>query len=284
MAIRIAIIDGTGAFSEKKYAQGMINSFCSQIARHFGLDPQKITDGKLATQNNVARYERGPSIDGLTTREKGVAAANFLAGGGGDRLVIVGYSRGGSSAIVAAEELANRRPQLKIHTMLLFDPVARFAGPGGEVIPANVQSVWKVKRQFDQKLLEKYDNLVARVTNPVLDGVSGEVLSITMPKTAMALKAANYIATKWSHPMRPDFGFTGEQYMGSGEFKSDAYEGSHGAVGGVGWETVTEDSMCQSKVAAFMNPGLEHAGLPALLKSVGPSQKWEYTLSDLNPF
>jgi len=65
--------------------------------------------------------------------------AKFLQDGrrrGARRPVLAGYSRGGSAAMMAAQIL--NKLGLRVDAMLLFDPVARHASEGREIVPGNV--------------------------------------------------------------------------------------------------------------------------------------------------
>jgi hypothetical protein len=91
--ICLAVIDGTRPYDDASYNKLMQYSFCNQIARQVGAD---------------ARYERGPSTEGYRVHERGECAAKFLLDGrrrGARRLMLAGYSRGGSAAIMGAEIL-----------------------------------------------------------------------------------------------------------------------------------------------------------------------------------
>jgi len=142
---RIAVIDGTGAWSDATYEREMQNSFCSQIARQ--------TEAK-------SRYWRGPSFDGIGVGPKADEAAEWLqaeleCSAQRPRLFLAGYSRGASAAILAAERLQPKG--VKIEGMFLFDPVARHTYSGGEVIPANVSKAYVVRRLLEPALVKKYE-------------------------------------------------------------------------------------------------------------------------------
>jgi hypothetical protein len=144
--ICLAVIDGTGPYNDATYNKLMHFSFCSQIARQIGA---------------AARYERGPSIEGYRVHERGERAAKFLQDGyrGGARsLMLAGYSRGGSAAIVGAEIL--EKQGRAVDALFLFDPVARHASEGGEVVPANVALLFIARRRLDPALVAKYDHTI----------------------------------------------------------------------------------------------------------------------------
>jgi LysM domain len=229
---KMAIIDGTGPSADSKYKQEMQHSFCKQLKTGLGLD--------------VAKYRRGPSWLGEQVRAEAVVAYQFLkeshASNPATRLMLAGYSRGGSAAIMAAELL--EKDGLKVDSLFLFDAVARhrFLFPAGEVIPANVQFSRHARRDLNALLVLKYE------------GSFSEVPGINA-----------------SNPMRPTFGNTGLQWRGSGDHQlAKPFQGSHGALGGVGWHFVAEDPACQVKVADWMNDQLEQRGLGRVLRSFPP--------------
>lgn len=271
----VAIVDGTGDWDDDDYQQSMAHSFCVQIASSLGLHV-----GDKPIENYNCRYERGPSFDGMRMIGRAERAADFLykartvKGGSKARLAVAGYSRGASAVIMAAERLAKRTPAIDIDAMFLFDPVARHPYWGGTMIPANVKEVWKVHRLLDPKAVAEYDNLFARLSKPLADS---RALQVVAPATHGAIVAAHYVASDWSHPMRPGFGFTALKYLGSGPVHEAAFVGSHGAMGGVGWKNVREDVKCQQDIAAFMKEGLESFGIKPL-RPVRPTVDWDYSL------
>lgn len=226
--IRLAVIDGTGPYSDAAYSTLMQYSFCNQIARQLG---------------TAARYERGPSTEGYRIRERGDRAAKFLQSGrrqGARRLMLAGYSRGGSAAIAGAEIL--KQQGVGIDAMFLFDPVARHASEGGEIVPDNVAVLYIVRRRLDPALVAKYDNTIGPLWHMM-----------------------------FHNPMRVFFGETGVEYAASVKTTIAAFPGSHGAIGGVGWKHVTEDTACQIQVAGFMNAAFAATKVPVQLKSYAPS-------------
>ncbi len=52
--------------------------------------------------------------------------------------------------------------------MFLFDPVARHASEGGEVVPANVALLYIARRDLDSKLVAKYDHTIGPLWHTVL--------------------------------------------------------------------------------------------------------------------
>ena len=232
----LAIVDGTGDFGDESYAASMRNSFCMQMAGRVA--------GESRSGGVHTHYQRGPSLEGYRVSDKAALASAFLRRAHkahpDSRLMLAGYSRGGSSVIMAAEQLAHDK--IPIHGMFLFDPVARHASSGGEVISANVQKVWVARRSQDPALIAKYEPLDV----PVLRLVT-------------------------SNPMRPSFGGTGREYLGERQnLHERTFRGSHGALGGVGWAKVTEDKACQGQVAHWMSHAMRSVHLPMALVSHAP--------------
>ena len=226
--LKMAIIDGTGDADLSKYKADMKNSFCVQLERALKSD---------------AYYQRGPSSAGLEVAAEAWRAARFLIDAyqqdKNTRLMLAGYSRGGSAAIMAAELLA--AASIPVDSLFLFDAVARHVYPGGEVIPANVKFSRHARRSQDVFLVLKYEGTIS-------DGVGDT-----------------------SNPMRPSFGNTGLQWKGHGDHElATSFIGSHGALGGVGWPFILEDPECQRNVACFMNGHLLARGVHVQLKAKDP--------------
>ncbi|MCC8937539.1 hypothetical protein H8A99_13925 [Bradyrhizobium sp. Arg68] len=224
----MAVIDGTGPYNDTTYDNLMQYSFCNQIARQIGA---------------AARYERGPSTEGYRVHERGERAAEFLLEGrrrGARRLILAGYSRGGSAAIMGAEIL--HKQGIRVDAMFLFDPVARHASKGGVVVPANVHLLYIARRLLDPVLVAKYDHSIGPFWH-----------------------------TMFHNPMRVFFGETAVSHATSVKAKIAAFRGSHGAIGGVGWKHVSEDADCQFEVAAFMNSAFAQARIPVQLTSHPPT-------------
>ena len=100
---KMAIIDGTGTRDENEYFPAMQNSFCTQLKTQLGAN---------------ADYKRGPGPLGMKQVKAEVEAeakwaydylkkAHEIAISQGKcvRLMLAGYSRGGSAAILAADKL-----------------------------------------------------------------------------------------------------------------------------------------------------------------------------------
>ena len=220
-----AIIDGTGEWSNKAYAHSMENSFCSQLAQSTEID---------------THYERGPSGEGYRIRERAVRAVDFLKKQRGKRLLLAGYSRGGSVAVIAAELL--KASGTTVDLLLLFDPVARHLSGDSGTIPSNVKEAYVARRKIGAAAMNKYD--FALLGDPA-----------------------------GHNPVRNWFGTTATLAEAGVRVNKAEFLGSHGALGGVGWKFVIEDGPCQLQVARFMNGALAKAGLSVELESRGLGAK-----------
>jgi hypothetical protein len=229
--IRMGIIDGTGSADDAAYNKDMAHSFCRQL--HEGL-------GQVRSS-----YWRGPTQWGSEVAKQAIDAATWLAGEKKKQpdaeLMLAGYSRGGSAAIMAAEFL--KKEGLKVKALFLFDAVARHLYRGGEIIPDNVEFSRHARRDQSLIFVLKYEATIQ--DDPRLG--------------------------KTSNPTRPSFGNTGLQWAGAGDHeRATPFRGSHGALGGVGWSFVQEDAACQAEVATWMNGHLAKKDVPVVLKSVDP--------------
>ncbi|MEM8616069.1 MAG: thioesterase domain-containing protein [Pseudomonadota bacterium] len=232
--MRVAIIDGTGAADDTAYFKEMKFSFCSMAARQLG--PRK------------SYYQRGPSNDGRQVGRKARRAAKFLRNAKYQNeampIYLMGYSRGASIAIMAAEEL--QQDGINVDGLFMFDCVARHPFKGGTSVPGNVLRTWHAMRTDDEKLIKKY----AGMASP----------HIPLPKAS-------------GNPMRPWFGHAGTKAKSPKalNYSEKVFPGSHGAIGGVGWRFVAEDVACQNAVAAWMNVAFKTAGIGVTLKPVKPA-------------
>lgn len=229
---RLYIIDGTGAWSNDGYAADMRHSFCRQLA-------------DLAGGN--AFYSRGPTNAGVETMSLAMGAQIWLAGerkrNSGMRLFLAGYSRGAAAAILAARNL--RRDGIDVEAAFLFDAVLMHWGMTAHTLPPNVRHVYHIMRPSPE--VAAHRDLISRY-----EGALSE-----------AGRAAN--------PFRPDWG-------NCGRFSEDPVRtrlvsmrldiGTHGALGGVGWNGVDHDNEAQERTAAMMNAFLALHGLPSGLKSL----------------
>ncbi len=227
--LAMAIIDGTGPYSNSKYEASMSQSFCSKLA--LGLGPN-------------AAYMRGPSGEGYRINERAAWAADklttFRRSNSATRLMLAGYSRGGSAAVIAATMLSEQG--VEIDAMFLFDPVARHLSADSSVIPGNVKAAWIARRIIGAKEMDKYDY-------SLLGDLAGH------------------------NPVRNWFGTTATKAAPNVQVTADSFLGSHGALGGVGWTHVNEDAQCQVNVAKFVNTGLQASAVPIQLQPDPPNSK-----------
>ena len=70
------------------------------------------------------------------------------------------------------------------------------------------------------------------------------------------------------NPVKSRFYFynTGRYIAGSGSYETKSFVGSHGAVGGVPWPEIKEDTGCVLAVAEWMNERFTNRGLALTLK------------------
>ena len=221
MPVRMAIVDGTGGSDDAQYKKDFTKSFCRTLANQLG---------------TRAYYQRGPNMAGFETAPETLRAFGWLARAFFEdrdtKLMLAGYSRGGSAAIWAAQMLENL--SIPVHSMFLFDPVARHVYPGGEVIPGNVAFSRVARRDQSLSFVLKYEGTLN--TNSWLGDTS--------------------------NPTRPAFGNTGLNWRGTGDHQPPkVFKGSHGALGGVGWAFVTEDAACQLAVSSWMGMEMRSRGL-----------------------
>ncbi len=219
-AFAIAVIDGTGEWSNTAYQSAMQWSFCRQL-------------GRLPNTH----YERGPSGEGYRIRERAVRAADFLEKQSGKKLALAGYSRGASAAVIAAAVLQQRG--VALDCLFLFDPVARHLSGDSSTVTGNVRHAWIARRKIGAPEMDKYDF-------SLLGDPAGH------------------------NPVRNWFGTTATKAESGVMVQQETFLGSHGALGGVGWNHVKEDPVCQASVARFMNQGLATAGVSCRLVSRSP--------------
>ena len=237
----MAIIDGTGEYSDKAYADQMKGSFCDQL---------KALPG--------ASYERGPSGEGYRIRERAERAADYLLKQKGKRLMIAGYSRGGSIAVMTADILkAKSQP---VDLLLLFDPVNRHLSGNSSVIPSNVKEAYIARRRINDPRMDKYDySLSSKISQTLL----AKLFLVGLVARGKGDGAGHNPARNW-------FGTTATQAHPGVKTHSRNFLGSHGALGGVGWNHVVEDPLCQRQVASFMNEALKKHNVGVTLRSFPP--------------
>jgi len=233
---RMAVIDGTGPGDDNEYRSSMSHSFCRQL-------------GDSLESNKIGVYSRGPSWHGRETKQYAQEAFQYLAKIHAAqpqlRLMLAGYSRGGSAAIRAAELLEKKN--IAVDSLFLFDSVARYVGEGGEIIPGNVLFSRHARRDLKAALVLKYEGTISD------------------------LELKGFSLINGSNPMRPSFGNSGLKWLGEGDHQfAEPFPGSHGALGGVGWSFVVEDADCQTRVANWMNRWLKKRNVWNELKSFAP--------------
>jgi hypothetical protein len=229
-AIRLAIINGTGP-PDPLYAQRMAPSFCRQLAQALGEDQ--------------VLYLRGPNLFGYEVHAEANQAYRWLKSAHdadpGARLMLAGYSRGGSAAIMASEKL--EKHGVAVDSLFLFDAVARHEFPGGNVIPANVRFSRHARRCHAADFVERYEGTLARIA----------------------------LVGGFENPIRPLFGNVGLKWRGDGDHApAQPFLGSHGALGGVGWRFVAEDAACEAAVARWMGAHLRARGIDVPLTAFEP--------------
>lgn len=116
-------IDGTGPFLDKEYFADLNASFVAYILRH--------------SKAKLKKYIRGPWSEGFDMASIVSTGYTFvhlgLAANKGARILLTGYSRGGSGVIGVAQRL--KTEGVKVHGMVLFDAVDRAVGVDTAVIP-----------------------------------------------------------------------------------------------------------------------------------------------------
>jgi len=230
--IRLALINGTGP-PGPSYDEVMGPSFCSQLGR------------KL---HGRSFYLRGPRLFGHEVKNEAAAVYRWLKAAYEEnpkvRLMLAGYSRGGSAAIMACEMLEH--DHIPVDSLFLFDAVARHNFHGGTVIPANVLYSRHARRSLAPEFVEKYEGTIHHLN--LIHGMQ--------------------------NPIRPLFGNVGLTWRGDGDHQpAETFFGSHGAIGGVGWRFVVEDSDCERAVAKWMSEHFAERGVEIALDAVPPKKE-----------
>lgn len=136
--IIIAGVDGTGDANDANYRAEMANSYVNVLVR------------RALARGAKGAYNRGPSLLGNETGPLGAWAHNTIRnnmqGVSDPKIVLTGYSRGGASAITAAQLLGLRG--VAVDVLALFDAVDRSVTAMAETIPPNVKKVFHVRRAF----------------------------------------------------------------------------------------------------------------------------------------
>src|SRR5258706_10769044 len=230
--IRLALINGTGP-PGPAYDDAMGASFCSQLAHKL--------DGK-------SFYLRGPKLFGHEVKNEAAAVYKWLKAAYEQdskvRLMLAGYSRGGSAAIMACELLAH--DGIPVDSLFLFDAVGRHSYSGGKIIPANVRYSRHARRSLAPDFVEKYEGSIHHMN--LIHGMQ--------------------------NPIRPLFGNVGLTWQGDGDHQpAETFIGSHAALGGGRWRFVVEDSACERAVAQWMGEHLKARDIEVTLDAFAPTKE-----------
>lgn len=224
--IRLALVNGTGP-PGPAYDNIMKTSFVYQLGQTLGAK---------------SFYQRGPKLFGHEVLDEAHAVYQWLKSAYEEdssfRLMLAGYSRGGSAAMMACEML--ERDDIPVDSLFLFDAVARHNFRGGVVIPANVRFSRHARRSLAEDFVEKYEGHIGLIGG-------------------------------FQNPIRPLFGNVGLTWRGDGDHRpAETFFGSHGALGGVGWRVVVEDAECEQAVAGWMSENLRSGGVDVNLAAFAP--------------
>jgi dienelactone hydrolase len=131
-------IDGTGPNNDSVYRYDFKDSFVRHLCTYW--------------PTTEAEYVRGPTIEGLGTGPKAVAATRRIVDlvkkhrglGHPVRVILTGYSRGGASVVRVARNL--RGFSINVDALILFDAVDRSLVIGTDRIPGNVKVAIHARR------------------------------------------------------------------------------------------------------------------------------------------
>ncbi|MCY0095184.1 hypothetical protein [Hoeflea ulvae] len=151
----IAGIDGTGAYNDAEYSRHFRNSYVKQFSSNVG-------------PPSFGHYQRGPSMEGASTKPRGEEAARQLVQalapmqrkGAKVGVFLTGFSRGGAAAIWAARVLADSK--ITVDAMFLFDAVDRAVGLDVDAVSPNVRSVYHARRSTSAESREFFGNCGVR--------------------------------------------------------------------------------------------------------------------------
>lgn len=227
----VGIIDGTGP-EGADYDRVMKPGFCRQFAKTFDAN---------------SKYVRGPTASGSglskAVAEITKACKDQRAKDPTSDIVLIGYSRGAVGCLMVADQL-RRETDIDVHTMVLLDPVDRHASSPYKLVPNNVRASFRAYRELSARLILKYEGTIPTVSKGAADSTWARFKNLLTP-------VANLLAP--SNPFRPSFSSAALGVARGGHFDATdpdqhrrvSYPGSHGALGGVGYEWVTEDGPCQ---------------------------------------
>jgi hypothetical protein len=235
----VGIIDGTGpredvgAFttprnpSTAKYDHVMSPGFCKQLEAQLGLYASKVL------------YQRGPGNSGAGLADAVSKIATDALRPAGQDIVLIGYSRGALGVVQVCNRIRKQAPRQRVLAVLLFDPVDRYASLSlRNDIPANVHFSCRAYRVLDPSIYKKYDGSMQDVDIKFISSI------------------------EMANPFRPGFGRTAKGVERSDTYiaanhVSHPYVGSHGAMGGVGYNWVLEDQDCQANLCRDVNKWFE---------------------------
>lgn len=145
-------VDGTGPGDPAEYARRFRDSFVSKLHR--------------LCHHNFRRYLQGPTLDGLTCEALAVRVVDVIrqrvaADASDTRILLAGYSRGGSIVIRAAQMLQSDpygggSTALTVACMALFDSVDREPVADTAVIPGNVQYAYLARQDYESAFSRPY--------------------------------------------------------------------------------------------------------------------------------
>lgn len=241
----IFIVDGTGDFSDSEYRREMAGSFCRQITSLFG--PQ-------------TEYFRGPSLLGLEATLIARAVRERIdALAVGEKIYLVGYSRGGAAVIDAANSTTR-----KIEGVFLFDAVNRDVATSTDTINGTVRQVFHARRdpefarRFEQESQQKQINLAKSMVTVSIAKPLG------FPTAKAAIDAIEATGRDLKHKLlrsRTIFGNTGTKLQPPGIYTEKTFMETHGAIGGCPWPDVDGDLQGAKQVAAWMRAMMLGVGL-----------------------
>jgi hypothetical protein len=240
-------IDGTGDLNDGKYYSEMRNSFVSYIVRR---SPAK-----------WKKYMRGPAFDGLDM--------GLLVGKGYEfvhltkvahpeaKVLLTGYSRGGAGIIAVAAQLA--KDDVRVHGMVLFDPVDRSPTCETDEIPTNVVKVYTVRRMVDTLSRASFNN-TGRISNPPTISRSDRVWG-----THGALGGVPW---KASHGERPN------DWISEGASERTLTFAVY-SVARIPWIADNDDHRTQQQFLAYRDAAGDHTRVTFHQDSIAARQTWE---------
>jgi hypothetical protein len=250
-AYYVAIIDGTGPYSDQQYSRDFEFSFLHQLAKALG--------------RTRCSYFPGPGTIGLTTRSKANLAVEALhtrrEQNRACKLFIAGYSRGGAAAMEVAKMCAYYRADpedyrivpetIPIEGLFLLDPVSKDVFCTGGGITQNVKTTYVMYR--DKKIWEY---------SPVLkteDFESYTDKTLAVGFNAVGKNDPDRYARKFMENAYPtmETGNSRTRLVDYGAISG----ASHGAIGGMPWVERWEDQEPCEKAASVFSAWLGANGI-----------------------